>query len=137
MSTPTEIIEEFLTEEEFNFSKEDAVFYFALRLKNCNVRIKAIYDEEANLVFVSGTFPNFYKQGDYPIVRQVLNKYNCNTLYTKLFFNEEDGEAYCNCCSIFANEAFSKNIVKHFVYATAGTIDDAYEELRLALQSQN
>lgn len=126
------IIEEFLRENQFRYYREDGDYLFGIRGQNCNIKIRISLDDERDQCLVMGSFPNFYKPEQLPTLARIFNKRNLETLYTKLFYDPEDGEAYCNCCGISISKYFSTDVIRSYTFAISSVIDDVYEEINSA-----
>lgn len=137
MSTLREIAKAFLNEEDILFSEDKEEIAFGIRTENCNIRLRIVINEEKHFFIIVGTFPNFYKQDDYSILHSTFNSYNMRTLYTKLFFDEADGEAYCSCSALTYENAYSKEMIKHYIMGTVSIIDVVYKELLTAINAKH
>lgn len=137
MSTPHEIVSSFLSEEGLKFSEENGEFSFGIRTENCKISFRIIINESQGFCLVLGTFPNFYKEQEYPTVYKVFNQYNMKTLYTKLSFDESDGEAYGASCATTSNNSFNIEVIRNCFISTVGVIDDVYQELDKLLHLPN
>lgn len=123
----------FLKKNEFTYSENGNEYEFGIRGKNCNIKIRIVLVADRKQCFVVGVFPNFYKESDYCEIYKVFNKHNLETMYTKLFFDPADGEAYCSCCAICVDESFPAEMLGYYVFAISGVIDSVYGELSAVL----